>query len=455
VLAGIVHRCMRTLTTPLLTLTAAAALLACAPAAGAASGWSEAQGFSAGNDSDGEPVPRAAIARDGTSALAFSSKYRALMLSTRTAAGRFGAPRVIERRGAADYSVAAAPGGAFLLAWEDGDGLHAVVRTKAGRAIVRRRYDSGPSSAINGVQVAADPQGGWVLAQRVFPHGAKKDRLYGVRTLSLDRAGRQLGAVQELGAGEFGVDARQTQALAVAPDGRAVLTFRREQPLGNPFGLPAPVVVATRPHGGTFGAPVELGGDPADEPRVAIGDDGRTLISATQIRSRGDAGVFGNPIVAGVSVAGAVGAPFGPALANPRRAFAPSVALTSGGRGVLVFQLKTKSQPFSKEAPVRAVAIAADGSLGSLQTLTSGQAKEPVVAELGGGRALTMWSGRRGIDARLAGADGIFRTTAAPKGPPPSPFHSNPTNRDLQAAGRYAIFTWARAGRVRVTVRRF
>jgi hypothetical protein len=66
-----------------------------------------------------------------------------------------------------------------------------------------------------------------------------------------------------------------------------------------------------------------------------------------------------------------------------------------------------------------------------------------------------MWSGRRGIDARLAGPDGIFRTTAAPKGPPPAPFHSNPTNRDLHTAGRYAIFTWARAGRVRVTVRRF
>jgi hypothetical protein len=51
--------------------------------------------------------------------------------------------------------------------------------------------------------------------------------------------------------------------------------------------------------------------------------------------------------------------------------------------------------------------------------------------------------------------DGSFETTAAPKGPPPAPFHSNPTNRDLRTAGRYAIFTWARAGRVRVAVRRF
>ena len=74
---------------------------------------------------------------------------------------------------------------------------------------------------------------------------------------------------------------------------------------------------------------------------------------------------------------------------------------------------------------------------------------------LSGGRALTVWSGRRGLDARLAGPDGTFRRTAPPRGPPPPPFHTNPTNRDLRTAGRYAIFTWARDGRVRVTVRRF
>jgi hypothetical protein len=397
-------------------------------------------------------VPRAAIARDGSSAVAFESKSGALMLATGSRRGRFGAPRVIERTGVRDYSLAAGRGGAFLLAWEDSDGLHAAVRTKAGRRIVERRYDSGPSSAINGVQVATDPQGGWVLARRVFPHGARNERRYGVRALSLDRAGRQLGTVQDLGPGHFGIDARQTQALAVAPDGRAVLTFRRE---AVSFNAPAPVVVETRPHGATFGAPVALSGDPAADPRVAIGEDGRTLIAATQIRSRGDAGVFGNPVVAAVGPAGALGAPLGPVLSNPRRAFAPTAVATGAGRGVLVFQLKTASEPFATEAPVRALAIAADGTFGGLQTLTSGRAKEPVAMGLDGGRALALWTGRRGIDARLAGPGGSFRKTAPPQGPPPLPFHSNSTNRDLRTAGRYAIFTWARGGRVRVSVRRF
>jgi hypothetical protein len=442
---------MRTPSSLLLPFAAVAALLAAAPSAGAAS-WSGPQGFAAGGDDIREPVPRAAIARDGSSAVAFRSKSGALMLATGSGSGRFGAPRVIERSGARDHAIAAAPGGGFLLAWEDSDGLHAAVRTRAGRRIVRRRYGSGPSSQINGVQVAADPQGGWVVAQRVFPHGPRSQRLYGVRALSLDPAGRLLGPVQDLGAGDFGIDARPTQALAVAPDGRAVLTFRREAVA---FDAPEPVVVATRPHGGTFGTPVQLSGAPAADPRVAIGADGRTLVAMTQIRSRGDAGVFGSPVVAGVTPAGALTAPFGPLLSNPRRAFAPTVVPTSAGRAVLVFQLKTGSEPFATEAPVRAVAIGADGSIGRLQTLTGGRAKEPVAMGLSGGRALTVWSGRRGLDARLAGPDGTFRRTAPPKGPPPLPFHTNSTNRDLRTAGRYAIFTWARGGRVRVTVRRF
>jgi hypothetical protein len=78
-----------------------------------------------------------------------------------------------------------------------------------------------------------------------------------------------------------------------------------------------------------------------------------------------------------------------------------------------------------------------------------------VAVALSAGRVLTLWSGARGIGAALAGPDGTFKTTAEPKGPPPRPFHTNSTNRDLRSAGSYAIFTWARDGRVRVAVRRF
>jgi hypothetical protein len=48
----------------------------------------------------------------------------------------------------------------------------------------------------------------------------------------------------------------------------------------------------------------------------------------------------------------------------------------------------------------------------------------------------------------------------APQSPPTAePGHSNPTNRDLRTAGRWAIFAWSREAhgrvRVRVSVRGF
>ena len=65
--------------------------------------------------------------------------------------------------------------------------------------------------------------------------------------------------------------------------------------------------------------------------------------------------------------------------------------------------------------------------------------------------------GQRGLGAALASRAGSFRKVATPKGPPPPPFHTNSTNRDLRTGGRWAIFTWSRDadGRVRVSVRKF
>ena len=445
---------MRTPRPLLLPVAAAAAVLLGAPPDGVAATtgrWFPTQGFTASSPRGNEPVPRAAIARDGTSAVAFHTQSGALLVATGTANGRFGAPRIVDGDGASDWSIAAAPGGAFLVAWEDVDGLHAAVRTKAGHRIVQRRYDDALESDINGVQVAADPQGGWVIARRVFPRVAPKDRSYGVRALSLDAAGRRVGAVADLGRGYFGIDARPTQALAVGSDGRAVLAFTRDAPIG--IGTSESVVVATRPHGGAFGPPVSLPGPRAADPRVATDPDGRALVAFTQVARRGDAGSSGAPAVSTVRPDGTLGRPLGPALPFPRRAFGPSAALWPGGAS-LVFQLKTKSDPFATEAPVRAVSIGTDGTIGALQTLTTGLAEEPFAVGLSRGRALVVWSGRRGIGASLA-TDGAFARTAAPNGPPPSYAHFNSTNRDLRAAGRFAIFTWARAGRVRVAVRGF
>ena len=120
-----------------------------------------------------------------------------------------------------------------------------------------------------------------------------------------------------------------------------------------------------------------------------------------------------------------------------------------------MFQLKAGPSAFSRLAPVKAVVLREGGAPGALQTLTSKNAAEPIAATLSRGRVLVLWSGNRGFGAALAGSDGTFRKTAQPPGPPPEPYHTNPTNRALATAGPYALVGWSRGGRVRLTLRRF
>lgn len=398
----------------------------------AAAGWSPTQSFDAGAAQFHEPVPRVAIDARGQALLAYETGDRRLVVRTRTG-GRFGKPLTLARE-VHDYAVA--PG---AVAYEAKDGLHVAVRR--GRAYKDRKVASGTGSEINGVAIAADPLGGWVVAERQFPRrgSAKPNR---VRTLSLDATGAPTAPPQDLGLGQFGLDARPTQALAVLPDGRAVLVFQRE---GEAYDDPDPVVYALRPHGGTFGEPAVVG-EGLTDPRVTVDGD-RAVLSATMTTLCGDAGCAGRPRAIAVHPDGTLGAPVGPSLARPNRAFAPWATPNA-----LVFQLKTTAKPFSREAPVRALSLTAGGRL---QTLTRAPATEPVALALAGGRTLAVWATRGGLGAALAGPDGAFAKTAAPSGPPPERYHSNPTNRDARAAGDYAAVAWARGHTVRVSVRRF
>ena len=220
-----------------------------------------------------------------------------------------------------------------------------------------------------------------------------------MRALSVDADGKLVGAVQDLGAGQFGIDARETQNLEVLPDGRALLVFQRESPN---FGDPEPVVLATRPHGGAFAEPTVVGAG-LTSPRVT----GSTL-TVIMTTVCGDTGCAGQPRSIAVNPDGTLGTPVGPTLAKPNRAFAPWATASA-----LVFLLKTGSQPFSKEAPVRAYAA------GRLQTLTTARAHEPVALALADGRTLALWATRTKLGAALAGAKGTFKKTSAPPAPDP------------------------------------
>lgn len=447
---------MRSRSRTITALAAATALLATGAPAASASGWTKPHAYPAGTE---EPVPRAAIAADGTRAAAWSTRSGALVISAGDQRNRLLPPRLIVRKRPIAWSVAAAPGGAILVAWEERNGIHVTVRTAPGRKLTARRVATSTGSDLNGLQVVADPKGGWVIAEHQYPpDGTPPPREFRTRALSLGPGGAVVGPVQDLGPGSFGLDARPTAAVAVDGKGRAVLAFTRTKGIGD-FGLP-PAVVSTRPHGGAFSAPAELpAGDPGligEEPRVAVGPAGSAAVAYTRARGCGESACTGAPAVSLLGAGGEPGGPLGPVLDKPVFALAPSAAFTSATGGALVFQLKDHSAPLSTLAPVRAVNFRADGTIGKLQTLTTERAGEPVAVPLSRGRALALWVSRRRTGVALARKGAGFHRIAAPKGPPPDRFHRNSTNRDLRTAGRYAIFAWSRRdGVVRVSVRRF
>jgi hypothetical protein len=388
-----------------------------------AAGWSPTQSFDAGPVH--EPAPRVAIDARGHALLAYETGKGRLVASVRRK-GRFARPVTLARR---IHDHAVAPG---AVAWVAEDGVHVATRTAAG--FKARRVARGTDGRIDGVSIAADPQGGWVVAERRFARRAHR-----VRALSLDAAGRAVGAPQELGPGHFGLDARPTQALAVLADGRAVLTFKRGDAHSEP------VVYAVRPHGGAFSEPAAVGERLAD-PRVTVAGD-RAVLTATAVTRCGESRCAGHPQAFPLNPDGSLGAPEGPALAQPTRAFGPWAA-----PGAIVFQLKTGPQPFSAQAPVHAAALRPDAPL---QTLTRKPATEPVALALSGDRTLAVWATRSRLGAALAGPDGDFDPVSAPAGTPPEPNHSNATNRDARSAGAYAVVAWSAGRTVNVSVRRF
>ena len=426
----------------------ALAALALTPSVAAAAGWSRPASFNARTSSFSEPAPRAAVAEDGTSVAAWI-QGRDVRLTTGDARGRFGASRAVGRWQAVPPAVAAGPGGAALVTWEAADGIRIALRTKAGRAFRVRRLTTSTGSAINGLTARHDPRGGWFVAERQFPRrGSGKP--YRVRTFTLRPDGTLRLPPVELGLGQFGIDARPTRALAVDRLGRATLAFGTQ---GGPRG----VLVARGTHGGQLANPRPLPSDGSVvDARVAAAAAGTSLVTATKATRCGDGGACsGAPFVWRSGETGDPVALGGPQLDVPGRAFGPSVAPLAAGGASLVFQLKDGSQPFARQAPVKAVRITANGTVGRLQTLTSRPAQEPVAVPLTGSRALVVWSGTRGFGAALADSRGAYRTVAPPVGPPPSSGHSNPTNRDVASAGRYVLVAWDRGGRVRLTLRRF
>ena len=167
--------------------------------------------------------------------------------------------------------------------------------------------------------------------------------------------GASSAPVQDLGAGEFGIDAR--------PDAVARRRRRRPRRADASTRVAARQPVRHARAGRRLGAParrhVRPAGRAVRDRRRRPSRRGRRAGRAL-VRGDADRRAAATPASSAtrssraVGADGTLGAPVGPALSNPKRAFAPSAALTGDGRGVLVFELKTRSEAFATEAPVRA-----------------------------------------------------------------------------------------------------
>ena len=209
---------MRTLLLSALALV----LLAAAPTAHAA-GWSRPFSHQAGTAPFDEPVPRVAVAADGTSVASFAQRGY-IYAVTGDARGHFGRPQRLGRWAAITSVVAAGRDGAALVAWEGRDGIRVAVRTRAGRRLTTRRLATSTNSAINDLAVQVDPRGsgGWFLLESQFSRKTRQNR---VRAFTLRADGTPALKPQSLGRGSFGGEARPIRALAVDDRGYATAVF--------------------------------------------------------------------------------------------------------------------------------------------------------------------------------------------------------------------------------------
>jgi hypothetical protein len=268
-----------------------------------------------------------------------SSSSSKVYVATRAPAKPFGRPLVVDRAGE-DPSLALAPDGAALLAWERLEAPPPVSPGQMGLFPIRR--------VVAATRAAGSPR---------FGHS---------RTLSTTQPATPFGS---------GIGA-MWPAAALAPDGTAVVAWARYD--GNSANCCTAVEAATRRPGGRFNAPVRfptpIDMSQFDKPVVGIGSDGgpatiawpaddrRTLPGPSGLFAvRWDGGAAGDPVTL-----------VAPAT-NGHGMFSPQLLLAPDGSATVAWDDGERACAIGHR---HAVTLAADGSAGAPRQLT------PVGSEL-------------------------------------------------------------------------
>ncbi len=320
-------------------------------------------------------------------------------------------------------SPAIAADGTVTVVWEGAHDKLRFARTSHGRFGPARTLAAGGSATV-----AAQPDGSSVV---VFEAGAY------ISTATISASG-QPGAAVRLGKGGFDHD-----SVRAAADG--TLAACCITPVNTDPNVPpdtAPKVAVYRPVGG-WRLISQVGGD---EIATVFANASALVTGSVDVVTGGDAGVLGAPGIARAGADDVLGPPVRPAVAKPGRALAPDVTIDGSGRSVIVYQEKTRSQAFHREAPVYA-------SIGSRQRLDSRQAYQPTVRPLGPG-AIAVWQAPGARWGVAVERDGRFKRVAGPSGAGPQMHLGEDFNYAYGFAtnGGFAVLTWVAAdGSIRVS----
>ena len=390
--------------------------------------------------------PTAAVNHRGQSLVAWNADPvhgRRVVVAIGTARGRFGPAVVLSRTGIVRAAALADDGTAIVVWAERDNSIRAAVRSAGGRFGHAQRLSGTGGGIFSVPTIAVDRASNVIVAwTRSFRVGSR--RTAKVEVVSRP-AGGAFSPVATIGEG-------QEVHVAFNARGDAVASWTNVVETGGTFPVPysrtSVAQVATRPVGGTFGAPATVSGSPAWGVGAALTDEGTVGVVWEQANGP-ESDSYGAIQTSTQALGGAYEAPVAVPSVSARRSFLPMILYGSRGELVALWQEKTHSTPFSQAAPLRWAARMPGGPFGPRRTVTAAEADYIQLAPTGDGRAVVTWTDTRLRTALYRSGVG-FVAMSAPLAHP-----ARFTSRSMAASSAFVVMAWQQSDRrLVVSIRR-
>lgn len=395
-----------------------------------------------------EPAPRADVNARGRTVVTWVDSRQRIRAAIGGPRGRFGRAASFGKGFRPGASIAA--DGRVVVVWSTSGELRYARTTARGRFTPPRRLVARTSRAGDDhPEVVGQPDGSTlVVYENSFRDSAGRFRTR-MRSLVITRAGR-VSRVLEIGRGAIHRD-----GFRAAANGQAAFCCLETPNAAQPpfYTTPLRSTVASWAPGRAWSSVAAPLAQNVDVQTVGP-NRGAVAVGVTAATRGGESVTLGVPGLVRIGVGNALSPARPVPVVRATRAFGPVVTIDGSSRDVVVYQEKTRSRAFSRNAPIYAVAADAGAAFGARQRLDAADAYQPHVRPYRSGAIVAWQSGDRwGVSIER---DGRFRRAPAPVGPGPSgvgeDFHFN---RDLATRARYAVLAWtARDASVRISIGR-